>query len=40
MEINFDWDIDTPLKIKTTLKASLILTGILLAAIVAVLIIV
>ena len=39
MQVEFDWDIDTPLKIKTTLKMSLILSSLLLVGIVTVLII-
>lgn len=36
MQVEFDWDIDTPLKLKTTLKMSLILMSLILVAIVAV----
>lgn len=39
MQVEFDWDIDTPLKIKTTLKMSMIVSSVILAGIVAVLII-
>lgn len=39
MQVDFDWDIDTPLKIKTTLKMSMLVSSVILAGIVAVLII-